>query len=82
MVERKSWKEFQDAKLLWWVNRILHAFGWAIVIGINEQGEINDVYPARVRFRGFDEKTEMDGFIGLTEHLNANIKELVKEAKE
>ena len=32
MIERKSWEEFRNAGLLWWINMILHTFGWAIDI--------------------------------------------------
>jgi hypothetical protein len=33
----KGWEAFRDAGLLWWVNRILHTFGWAIVIAEEEE---------------------------------------------
>ena len=82
MIEKKTWKEFQDAKLLWWINRSLHLFGWAIVLQVEEDGSVSDVYPARVKFRGFSEKSEEDGFIGLTEHLKSTIDTLSKECKE
>ena len=82
MVTRKTWKEFQDSKLLWWINRILHTFGWAIVLQVEEDGEISDVYPARVRFRGFDEKSETEGFVGVTQYLKSVVDELEDEAKE
>ena len=32
MVNKKTWKEFQESGLFWWINMILHTFGWAIVI--------------------------------------------------
>lgn len=82
MIERKTWEEFRDCKLLWWVNRLLHTFGWAIVVNIKKSGKIGEVYPARVKFRGFDEKNETEGFIGLTQHLQQNVDELVAETKE
>lgn len=82
MIERKSWKEFQDAGLIWWVNRILHLFGWAIVLQVEDSGEISDVYPARCRFRGFAEKNESEGFIKLTEHISQTMPELLKEVRE
>lgn len=82
MVTRKTWKEFQDSKLLWWVNRLLHTFGWAIVFQVEQDGKISDVYPARVKFRGFDEKSEEEGFIGLTQYLKETVDELAEEAKE
>lgn len=82
MVTRKTWKEFQESKLLWWVNRLLHTFGWAIIFQVEQDGEISDVYPARVKFRGFDKKSEESGFIGLTQYLKDTVDELIEEAKE
>jgi hypothetical protein len=81
MMERRTWKEFRDSKLLWFANTILHAFGWAIVTEI-EDGEIIDVYPARVGFRGFPEKINTQGYIGLSEYMKENCDDLLKEAKE
>lgn len=80
MIKKKTWKEFMDCGLLWWVNRTLHLFGWAIVFETDDD-KIIQVYPARVKFRGFDEKTEADGFTKLTKHLKKTIKELNKEVK-
>lgn len=79
-MDRKTWKEFRDSKLLWFVNTILHAFGWAIVADI-DNGEIVDVYPARVKFRGFSEKINTEGYIGLSEYMKENCEELLKEAE-
>ena len=81
MIERKGWGEFKDSKLLWLVNRTLHIFGWAIVLNIDE-GKVIDAYPARVKFRGFDEKSESDGFIGISKYLEENITEIRKESEE
>jgi len=81
MVTKKTWKEFQTSKLLWWINRILHTFGWAIVVVQQEDGSITDAYPARVRFRGFSEENEGDGFVGLTSYLSEVMPELVEESK-
>ena len=69
IMKKKTWKEFQESKLLWWVNRSLHIFGWAIVIVQEEDGAISDCYPARVAFRGFSEAIEDEGFAGLTQYL-------------
>ena len=82
MVERKTWKEFRDSKLLWFVNTILHAFGWAIVVILDDNGDIRDVYPTRVKFRGFSEETNTSGYIGLSEYMKENAEQLLKEAKE
>ncbi len=83
---RQAWETFQATGLLWWVNRTLHLFGWAIVLEFEldkKTGDrrITDAYPARTRWRGFDNKTEDEGFIRLSEYLATNIKTLVKETK-
>lgn len=60
---------------------MLHTFGWAIVAVVDADGKVTEVYPARVKFRGFDDKSETAGFIGLTQHLKTTIDELVVEAE-
>jgi hypothetical protein len=81
-MEKKTWKEFQDTKLLWWINRILHTFGWAIVyIQDDNTGEILEVYPARVDFRGFDYDSEEAGFEGITKYMKENIDSLLLDVK-
>lgn len=47
MMEKKTWKEFKEAKLLWWVNRLLCLFGWCIVFDMDSNDNILDVYPAQ-----------------------------------
>lgn len=62
LVERKTWQEFQDSKMLWWINRILHTFGWAIVLEFSDTGIFETAYPAKVAFRGFSTELETEGF--------------------
>lgn len=81
MVEKKSWKEFRESGLFWWINMILHTFGWAIVVEI-EGEEIKSAYPARVKFRGFDEESNTNGYLKVSEYLKENIEQLTNEAKE
>lgn len=54
-MEKKEWKEFRESGLLWFINSILHLFGWSIVFEISDN-EIISIYPARVTYRGFSEK--------------------------
>lgn len=82
MVEKKSWQEFRDSGLLWWINMILHTFGWAIVVEIEDNGTISSTYPARVKFRGFDEKSNGDGYQKVSEYLKENADALAAESKE
>lgn len=80
MINVKSWKEFRDSGMLWFVNTILHAFGWAITIEVKND-EIVDVRPARVKFRGFSEDTNTDGYIKISQYMKDNIDDILKEAK-
>jgi hypothetical protein len=57
----ESWKKFKDAGLLWWINMILHTFGWSIVMEY-EEGELKNVYPSRVEYRGFSESDNTEGY--------------------
>jgi hypothetical protein len=82
MIQERSWAEFQRIGLLWWVNRALHLFGWAIVFDVESDGAVTRVYPARVKFRGFDVSTEAEGFKALTGYLLVNVGELTHEAHE
>lgn len=82
MIDQKSWDDFKNIGLLWFVNRTLHVFGWSLVYEYNEAGDLQIVYPARVQWRGFTEDVETQGFIKISEYLKENIEELVKESKE
>ena len=79
MMNRKTWKEFQNTGLLWWTNRMLHLFGWAVVFVVEETGEISDVYPARCTFRGFNQLAEDEGFQKLTAYMAETVPELKRE---
>ncbi len=79
MIDRKTWEDFYATGLLWWVNRVLHLFGWAIVVEVRSDDSISVCYPARVKFRGFDTDTEEENFKKLSKYLEENATELRKE---
>ena len=81
-IEKRSWEEFKNSKLLWWTNRTLHLFGWAIVYSLDKDDNIIEVYPARVTYRGFTGNVEVDGYLKLTKYLNKNINALVNEVED
>ena len=81
MINRKSWDEFKKSGFLWWINMMLHTFGWAIVCEY-ENNEIINVYPARVKFRGFSDNINTDGYVAVSEFMKENADELYKESKE
>ena len=82
MIDRKTWEEFRESGLLWWANQLLHTFEWAIVVEVNEDREITDSYPARVKFRGFDNENNTEGYIKVSNFMRDNAEELLKESKE
>lgn len=81
MIKKKTWEEFRKTGLLWFVNVIIHVFGWAIVVEV-EDGKIIDSYPARIKFRGFDEASNTIGYKNVSEYMKENASELLEEAKE
>lgn len=82
MVEKKTWEEFRNSGLLWFINTTLHLFGWAIVVEVEKDGTITNAYPARVKFRGFGEESNTEGYQNVSKYLLENITELNKEAHE
>jgi len=80
MVEKRSWDEFRETRLLQFANTFLHVFGWAICISVKD-GVVTDAYPARVKFRGFDEKNNTEMYIKLSEYMMTNGEILLNEAK-
>lgn len=79
MIKRDTWQNFRAAGLLWWVNRILHLFGWAIVVELDDTGQnVKNAYPVRCSFRGFGPSSETEGFQLLTKHMADNKDVLLK----
>lgn len=81
MVNKKSWKEFRDSGMLWWINMILHTMGWAIAYNVDDDGNITDVFPARVKYRGFSDKNNSEGYIKVSKYMKDNAAELLEEAE-
>ena len=81
--EKKTWEEFQKTGLLWLINTTLHLFGWAITYIIDEEqpDKIIDIYPARVKFRGFSDDCVTKGYQKVSKYLLDNITELEKESQ-
>lgn len=78
-----NWKEFKKSGLLWFINTILHAFGYAIKYKVDkETGELLYVYPDRVKFRGFPEELNTKGYINLSQYMKNHADELLEEDKD
>lgn len=82
MVEKKNWQDLRNTGLVLIINQILHVFGWAIVFEVdNDSKEITNVYPARVKFRGFDEKSIDEEYTKVTQYMVDNAQILNEEIK-
>lgn len=82
MIDKKSWEEFRSTGLLWFINTFLHAFGWAICVELDDDGNVVDSYPARVKFRGFAEENNDKGYQSITKYMAENATELLEDVME
>lgn len=82
MVKRKTWDHFRNTGMLFLANQLLHAFGWAIVVETDEQGNIKDVFPARVKFRGFSSDVVENSYKRVSQYMLENAEKLFEEAFE
>lgn len=79
-IKEISWLEFRESGLLLIVNQFLHIFGLAIVMDMDDKTtKVFRVYPARVKFRGFTEKSIDSSYLKVSEYMNKNSKKLLKE---
>jgi hypothetical protein len=81
-VTLKTWDDFRNAGMLFFINSILHAFGWALVVEVDQAtNNVTNCFPARVTFRGFNEQSQSEEHIKIAEYLAENSHEFVEEAK-
>jgi hypothetical protein len=81
-VTPKTWQDFRNSGMFFFINSILHAFGWAICIETDtETKEIVGCYPARVKFRGFPEDAQAEEHIKIAKYLAENSHEFVEDAE-
>jgi hypothetical protein len=82
VIAAKTWAEFREAGMMWFANRILHVFGWAIIIEIDDETGTEKVYPARTVWRGFSPDREALGFKRVTQFMVDNASALQAEVDE
>ena len=68
--QKKTWEEFIDSGMLWWVNRIIHTFGWSIVVAEGNDGLIANAYPRRTTWLGFSDEVNEAKFEDFKNHIN------------
>lgn len=70
VVTRKTWDDFRASGLLFYINTILHFMGWAIVVEIDTETKlVTNCYPARVKYRGWDEKSQDEEHAKVAQYL-------------
>lgn len=79
MLEEISWEEFKESGLFWFINTILHVFGLALVLEYDKNDNLQRVYPARCKFRGFSEESNTKNYKKVTEYMKENIDDLLKD---
>ena len=82
MLKKMSWDEFRGTGLLFFVNQILHAFGWAITVEMGEDGKVIGAYPARTKFRGFGQDSIERGYKNIAAFLRMEAETLYGEAHD
>ena len=83
-ITKKTWREFGDTGLLWFINSILHVFGWSIALSPDPKNPDADFIASvnRTKYRGFPETANTKGYQKVSKYLKDNIDDLVKEANE
>lgn len=46
-MKEETWETFSQSGMLWFINRVLAAFGWLIIVELDLSGNILRTYPAR-----------------------------------
>ena len=80
--EERTWYEFQQSGFLLFVNLFLQVFGWSIVMTVDDNGLVRNVYPARTRWRGFGPEELSKAYVRVSEFMFKNAKKLLAEAKD
>lgn len=75
-----TWDQFREAGMLFLVNSILHSYGLAICVEV-EDGKVTGSHPARVPFRGFSEADQDEEHTKIAEYLKDNAIDFPDEIK-
>ena len=79
-VELRTWLEFKEQGFLWFINSILHVFGWTIAI--EEELHSGEIVARgyRTKFRGFPEETNTRGYALIAGYMKNNADAIYDEA--
>lgn len=81
-VDKRSWDDFRNSGLLFYINTILHFMGWAIVVEVDSETKlVTNCYPARVKYRGWDEQSQTEEHAKVADYLANNAPNFPAEIK-
>jgi len=76
-------KDFVGTGMLWFVNRILHAFGFQLSYDADPTtGALSDFYVCRTIYRGFGDAIEDEGYQNVAEYLSTTAPSLFSEIQD
>jgi hypothetical protein len=81
-LRRISWEDLRATGALLVVNQILHTYGLALTVQVEEDGSISDAYPTRCRLRGFPQPYQDEEYSKLARYLAANAEQLVEDTEQ
>jgi hypothetical protein len=80
-IEKKTWEEFRETGLFLWINKILHTFGWVIVLEM-QQNKVMSIFPARTKWRGFKTSDDTESYEKIAKYMKENAEELYSDIIE
>ena len=80
MIKKKTWDEFRETGLFWFINSILRLFGWAIIE--SKDGDKQEIYPARVKFRGSSIESNINDYSKAIEYMHNHVGELMRDVRD
>ena len=75
-LELSAWAKFHSSGMVWFVNRVLQVFGWAIHIKVDDSNRVIGAYPAKVKCAGFSEEKDKAELGKISKYLSDNANEL------
>lgn len=66
------------------VNKLLHVFGWSIMVYADDEvRKIYNIFPVRTSYRGFKESApeDIENYVKISEWMSKNADELLNEAR-
>ena len=81
-VKERTWEEFRESGLFWFINTILYMFGWAITLEVDENFNVKNAYPSSRGGKIFDDEANRRGYLRVAKYLSKNINQIHRGLKK